>query len=445
MERVTVVGAGLAGSEAAWQLATRGVPVRLYEMRPAKSTPAHHTGEFAELVCSNSLRGASLENAVGLLKEEMRRLGSLIMSAADQSAVPAGGALAVDRDGFSAAVTQALSAHPLVEVRREEIRGIPDDPLVLVATGPLTSGPLSAAIQGFLGEKYLSFFDAAAPVVTAESIDESKVFRASRYEKGEGEAQEAYINCPLGKDEYLAFRDALLAAEKAQPHVEGEVCYFEGCLPVEELGHRGPDTLRFGPMKPVGLVDPRTGRRPYAVVQLRQDNAAATLYNLVGFQTSLKWPEQKRVFQMIPGLEQAEFVRFGVMHRNTFIKSPRTLNPTYESRRRPGLFFAGQMTGVEGYVESAAAGLVAGLNLARRALGQTPLVFPEDTAIGSLAHYITHTDADSFQPMNATFGLLPPLPETVRNKSLRKRTMAERALASLAVFSEVNGLATGRR
>ncbi|MHB9145351.1 MAG: methylenetetrahydrofolate--tRNA-(uracil(54)-C(5))-methyltransferase (FADH(2)-oxidizing) TrmFO [Symbiobacteriia bacterium] len=437
---VTVVGAGLAGSEAAWQLVSRGVPVRLYEMRPVHPTPAHKSGDFAELVCSNSLRGASLENAIGLLKEEMRRLGSLILAQADAHAVPAGGALAVDRETFAAGVTAALSQHPLVEVAREEIKEIPAAGLTLIATGPLTSDALSRSIRGFLGEEYLAFFDAAAPVLTAESIDESKVFRASRYEKGEGEAQAAYINCPMDKEQYLAFRNALGTAAKATPHLAGEVSFFEGCLPVEELGRRGPDTLRYGPMKPVGLTDPRTGRWPYAVVQLRQDNAAATLYNIVGFQTSLTWADQKRVFQMIPGLEQAEFVRFGVMHRNTFIKSPRVLEPTYQSRQRPGLFFAGQMTGVEGYVESAAAGLVAGVNLARLAQGAAPVVFPEDTAIGSLAHYITHADSDHFQPMNATFGLMPPLPEKVWNKSERKRALAERALTALAAFTAENGL-----
>jgi len=432
--RVTVVGAGLAGSEAAWQLASRGVPVTLYEMRPVHKTPAHRSGDFAELVCSNSLRGASLENAVGLLKEEMRRLGSLVMAAADRHRVPAGGALAVDREGFAAAITRTLAEHPLVDVRREEVAALPAEGRTLIATGPLTSDALSQSIQAFLGEAYLSFFDAAAPVVTAESIDESKVFRASRYGKGEGEDQDAYINCPMTQEEYHAFREALVTAEKAQPHMEGEVCFFEGCLPIEEIARRGPDTLAFGPLKPVGLTDPRTGRRPFAVVQLRQDNAAATLYNIVGFQTSLKWPEQKRVFGLIPGLEQAEFVRYGVMHRNTFIKSPRVLLPTYQSRQRPDLFFAGQMTGVEGYVESAAAGLVAGLNLARLALGRETVIFPEESAIGSLAQYITHADADHFQPMNATFGLMPPLAEPVRDKPARKRALAERALSRLESF-----------
>ncbi|MGE5590376.1 MAG: methylenetetrahydrofolate--tRNA-(uracil(54)-C(5))-methyltransferase (FADH(2)-oxidizing) TrmFO [Bacillota bacterium] len=438
--RVIVVGAGLAGSEAAWQLASRGVPVRLYEMRPVQRTPAHRSSDFAELVCSNSLRGASLENAVGLLKEEMRRLGSLVMAAADRHRVPAGGALAVDREGFSGAITQALAEHPLVEVRREEVASLPEEGPTLIATGPLTSDALSQAIQSFLGEEYLSFFDAAAPVVTAESIDESKVFRASRYGKGEEEARSAYINCPMTREEYYAFREALITAEKAQPHLEGEACYFEGCLPIEEIARRGPDTLAYGPLKPVGLTDPRTGRRPFAVVQLRQDNAAATLYNIVGFQTSLKWPEQKRVFGLIPGLEKAEFVRYGVMHRNTFIKSPRVLLPTYQTRQRLDLFFAGQMTGVEGYVESAAAGLVAGLNLARLALGGEAVVFPEETAIGSLAHYITHADADHFQPMNATFGIMPPLAEKVRDKSARKRALAERALSRLESFCREQGI-----
>lgn len=432
---ITVVGAGLAGSEAAWQAASRGVRVTLYEMRPKVSTAVHRTSLFAELVCSNSLRGASLENAVGLLKEEMRRLGSLIMREALANAVPAGGALAVDRTGFAAGVTAALEQHPNITVVREEVREIPDEGVVVVASGPLTSDPLAAAILRFTGEKALSFYDAAAPIVNIETVNMEKVFRMSRYGKGEGDD---YLNCPMTKEEYEAFYQALLSAEKAMPHnpEDERVCFFEGCLPVEEIARRGPDALRYGPMKPVGLIDPRTGRRPWAVVQLRQDNAAGTLYNLVGFQTSLKWGDQIRVFRMIPGLEQAEFERLGVIHRNTFMNSPRLLHPTGESRTRTGLFFAGQMTGVEGYVESAAGGLVAGTNAARRALGQEPLAFPRETAIGSLMHYITHADPEHFQPMNIAFGLMPPLEgPTVKDRRARKRMISERALEVLASWA----------
>lgn len=429
---ITVIGAGLAGSEAAWQAASRGVKVTLYEMRPKVTTAVHRTGLFAELVCSNSLRGASLENAVGLLKEEMRRLGSLIMREALKSAVPAGGALAVSRSEFAAGVTAALEQHPNITVVREEVREIPAEGVVVVASGPLTSAPLAEAILRFTGEKALSFYDAAAPIVNIETVNMDKVFRMSRYGKGDGDD---YLNCPMSREEYEAFYEALLTAEKAMPHnpEDEKVCFFEGCLPVEEIARRGPDALRYGPMKPVGLTDPRTGRRPWAVVQLRQDNAAGTLYNLVGFQTSLKWGDQVRVFRMIPGLENAEFERLGVIHRNTFMKSPRLLHPTGESRTRPGLFFAGQMTGVEGYVESAAGGLVAGINAARRALGEVPVVFPRETAIGSLLHYITQADPEHFQPMNIAFGLMPPLEgPTMRDKRARKRQISERALAVLA-------------
>lgn len=432
---ITIIGAGLAGSEAAWQAASRGVKVTLYEMRPKVTTAVHKTDLFAELVCSNSLRGASLENAVGLLKEEMRRLGSLILREALTHAVPAGGALAVSRTDFSEAVTHALLQHPNITVLREEIREIPPEGVVVVATGPLTSAPLAEAIQRFTGEKALSFYDAAAPIVNIETVNMEKVFRMSRYGKGGGED---YLNCPMSKEEYETFHQALLTAERAMPHnpEDEQVCYFEGCLPIEEIARRGPDALRYGPLKPVGLIDPRTGRRPWAVVQLRQDNAAGTLYNLVGFQTSLKWGEQKRVFRLIPGLEEAEFERYGVIHRNTFMKSPLLLHPTGESRKRPGLFFAGQMTGVEGYVESAAGGLVAGINAARRALGQEPLVFPRETAIGSLLHYITHADPDHFQPMNIAFGLMPPLEgPPIRDKRARKRAISERALKVLAEWA----------
>jgi methylenetetrahydrofolate--tRNA-(uracil-5-)-methyltransferase len=428
--QITVIGAGLAGSEAAWQAASRGVKVRLYEMRPVRKTPVHVTANFAELVCSNSLRGAGLENAVGLLKEEMRRLGSLIMREALEHFVPAGGALAVSREHFSAGVTEALENHPNVEVIRDEVPKIPEDGIVVVATGPLTSDSMAQDILRFTGEKYLSFYDAAAPIVTLESINMEKVFRQSRYGKGDGDE---YLNCPMTKEEYDAFYDALISAEKAIPHnpEDEKVCYFEGCLPVEEMARRGRDVLRYGPLKPVGLTDPRTGKQPYAVVQLRQDNAAGTLYNMVGFQTSLKWGEQKRVFRMIPGLENAEFERLGVMHRNTFIKSPKVLNPTLETKKRGGLFFAGQMTGVEGYVESAAGGLVAGINAARLALGLPLVEFPRETAIGSLMYYITHADPDNFQPMNIAFGLMPELDVRIRDKRLRKRAISERALRVL--------------
>ncbi len=430
---VTVVGAGLAGSEAAWQIARQGVPVRLFEMRPVRSTPAHHTANFAELVCSNSLRAAAITNAVGLLKEEMRRLDSLVIRAADAHSVPAGGALAVDRERFSQFITETLEAHPLVEVVRSEVTELPQEDIAVIATGPLTSSSLSASIQRFIGGEYLYFFDAAAPIVTKESVDMDKVYLASRYNKGEA----AYLNCPMTKEEFEAFYEALISAETAPLHDFEEEKYFEGCMPVEVMAKRGPKTLLFGPMKPVGLEDPRTGKRPYAVVQLRQDNAAATLFNMVGFQTHLKWGEQKRVFRMIPGLENAEFVRYGVMHRNTYINSPTALRPTYQAKASERLFFAGQITGVEGYVESAAAGLLAGINAGRLARGLEPIVLPPTTAIGSLAHYITHTDKDNFQPMNATFGLMPPLPERIRDKRERALKMAERALNDLASFTEV--------
>lgn len=440
---LVVVGGGLAGCEAAWQAAERGLRVELYEMRPGRMTPAHRTAALAELVCSNSLRGASLENAPGLLKEEMRRLGSLVMAAADAHRVPAGGALAVDREGFSACITEAVSTHPRIRLRREEVTRLPGDPggpsapLAVVATGPLTSDALAAAIRAFTGSEYLYFYDAAAPIVTADSIDPQRVFRASRYGKGEGDA---YLNCPLTREEYLRFREALTAAEQAPRHDFDRTPFFEGCLPVEEMARRGEDTLRFGPMKPVGLTDPRTGVTPYAVVQLRPDNREGTLYNLVGFQTTLKWGEQVRVFRMIPGLGRAEFVRLGVVHRNLFINSPRLLEATLRARSRPGLFFAGQMTGVEGYVESAASGLVAGINAARVAGGKAPLAFPRETATGALCHYITTADPATFQPMNVAFGLLPPLAEPVR-RSERKRRLAERALQALEGFRREHGLA----
>jgi len=430
MAHVTVIGAGLAGSEAAWQAANRGAKVTLYEMRPVQMTPAHHTDRFAELVCTNSLRSNSITNAVGLLKEEMRRLDSVIMRAADAHAVPAGNALAVDRDGFSQRVTELVSQHPNITVVREEVTEIPKEGVTVVATGPLTSPALSEDIRRLVGHGDLYFYDAAAPIVTKESIDMSKVFFQSRYDQGDA----AYINCPMTEEEFEAFYDALIHAECAELKDFEEERYFEGCMPIEALAKRGKQTLLFGPMKPVGLRDPRTGRRPFAVVQLRQDNAAATLYNMVGFQTHLKWGEQKRVFRMIPGLEQAEFVRYGVMHRNTYINSPVALLPTYQAKARPKLFFAGQMTGVEGYVESAASGLIAGINAARVAAGQDALVFPPTTSMGSLAHYITHASPQGFQPMNATFGIFPPLDPPVKDKKARYERYAERALEDLQAF-----------
>lgn len=431
MDRVTIVGAGLAGSEAAWQLAQRGIPVRLIEMRPGASTPAHHTAYFAELVCSNSLRAAALTNAVGLLKEEMRRLGSIVMAAADAHRVPAGGALAVDRMGYAAAVTDAVRSHPLIEVVEERVDKIPEEGVVIIATGPLTDGALAADIEAFCGGEGLHFYDAAAPIVTKESLDESVVYRASRYGKGEA----AYLNCPMNETEYKAFQQALAGAETAEVHGFENKKVFEGCMPIEVMAQRGEDTMRFGPMKPVGLPDPRTGKDPYAVVQLRQDNEDGTLYNIVGFQTHLKWGEQRRVFGMIPGLAHAEFVRYGVMHRNTYIDSPDLLNATMEARKRPGLFFAGQMTGVEGYVESAASGIAAAFGAAARVRGEEPAPFPRETALGSLTHYISHYEGKNFQPMNVNFGLMPPLPQRVPKKE-KNQKIADRALAALDAFLE---------
>lgn len=432
MKKVIIVGAGLAGSEAAWQAASRGIPVKLYEMRPEKSTPAHKTAGFAELVCSNSLRGAGLENAVGVLKEEMRRLGSIIMEAADATRVPAGGALAVDREGFSAYITKKVSEHPLVTVVHEELAAIPfeEDAVTIVASGPLTAGSLAMDIAARTGQDYFYFYDAAAPIVTLDSIDMTKAYKASRYGKGEA----AYINCPMNREEYTAFWQALVNAEKTSTHDFEKEIFFEGCMPVEEMASRGPETLLFGPLKPVGLEHPVTGERPHAVVQLRQDNAVATLYNIVGFQTHLKWPEQRRVFGMIPGLENAEFVRYGVMHRNTFMNSPKSLRPTLQLIGEDRLFFAGQMTGVEGYVESASSGLVAGVNAARLCLGKEPCVFPPETAHGALCHYITQPAIHHFQPMNVNFGLMPELGERIRDKKLKKQRIAERALESLEQF-----------
>jgi methylenetetrahydrofolate--tRNA-(uracil-5-)-methyltransferase len=430
MARVTIVGGGLAGCEAAWQLAQRGVLVDLHEMRPVVKTPVHQTGDFAELVCSNSLRGNSLDQAAGLLKEEMRRMGSLIMRVADEVKVPAGSALAVDRGLFAQKVTEAIHALPQVSVHRGEIATIPDDPITIVATGPLTADALAAEIARFVGEDHLHFYDAVSPVIEADTIDFDKVFKASRYGKGGDD----YVNCPLTQDEYRAFYDALTAAECATVKDFEKEFFFEGCLPVEVIASRGPETLLFGPMKPVGLVDPKTGRRPFGVVQLRQDNLAASHFSMVGFQTQLKWGEQKRIFQMIPGLEKAEFVRMGMIHRNTYVNAPKTLEPTFETRKRPGLFFAGQMSGVEGYVESAASGILAGIGAALRARGEAPVEFPYDTALGALGRYIARSDPKHYQPTNIAFGLLPELPKKIKDKSRKRLAISERALASLEAF-----------
>ncbi|WP_370519512.1 FADH(2)-oxidizing methylenetetrahydrofolate--tRNA-(uracil(54)-C(5))-methyltransferase TrmFO [Listeria sp. PSOL-1] len=431
MEKVTVIGAGLAGSEAAWQLAKRGVPVDLYEMRPVKQTPAHHTDKFAELVCSNSLRANGLTNAVGVIKEEMRVLDSIIMEAADQASVPAGGALAVDRHHFSDFVTEKVKKHPLVTVYTEEVTNIPEGPTI-IATGPLTSEILAEQIKSLTGEDDLYFYDAAAPIIAKESIDMEKVYLKSRYDKGEA----AYLNCPMTEEEFNAFYEALITAETTELKQFEKEIFFEGCMPIEVMAKRGIKTMLFGPLKPVGLENPKTGKRPYAVLQLRQDDAAGTLYNLVGFQTHLKWGEQKRVFQMVPGLENAEIVRYGVIHRNTFINSPKVLLHTYQLKARADLFFAGQMTGVEGYVESAASGLVAGINAARYVTGEKPISFPEESAMGSMARYITSTSAKTFQPMNVNFGLFPELSEKIRAKQERNQKLAERAITAIKTLAE---------
>lgn len=426
---VNVIGAGLAGSEAAWQIASRGVRVKLYEMRPVKQTPAHHTDKFAELVCSNSLRANTLTNAVGILKEEMRIMNSLIMEAADRASVPAGGALAVDRHEFSGYITEQLKNHPFIEVINEEVTEIPEG-ITVIATGPLTSESLAKKIQELTGEEYLYFYDAAAPIVEKESINMDKVYVKSRYDKGEA----SYINCPMTKEEFERFYEALINAEVVELKEFEKEIYFEGCMPIEVMAKRGPKTLLFGPLKPVGLEDPRTGERPYAVVQLRQDDAAGTLYNMVGFQTHLKWGAQKEVFRLIPGLENVEIVRYGVMHRNTFINSPKLLKKTYQLKFRPNLFFAGQMTGVEGYVESAGSGLIAGVNAARLAQGKEPVEFPVETALGSMARYITEADPNNFQPMNVNFGLFPELGERIKSKQERALKYAERAIATIRNF-----------
>ncbi|RLQ95755.1 FADH(2)-oxidizing methylenetetrahydrofolate--tRNA-(uracil(54)-C(5))-methyltransferase TrmFO [Falsibacillus albus] len=428
-QTVNVIGAGLAGSEAAWQIAKRGIKVNLFEMRPVRQTPAHHTDKFAELVCSNSLRANTLTNAVGVLKEEMRMLDSVIINSADACAVPAGGALAVDRHEFAARVTENVKNHPNVTVYNEEITDIPDG-ITVIATGPLTSESLSAKLKELTGEEYLYFYDAAAPIIEKDSIDMDKVYLKSRYDKGEA----AYLNCPMNEEEFDAFYEALINAETVPLKEFEKEIFFEGCMPIEVMAQRGKKTMLFGPLKPVGLEDPKTGKRPYAVVQLRQDDAAGTLYNIVGFQTHLKWGPQKEVLKLIPGLENAEIVRYGVMHRNTFINSPSVLEPTYQFKNRENLFFAGQMTGVEGYVESAASGLAAGINAARLALGEELVKFPHETAIGSMANYITTTSKKNFQPMNANFGLFPDLPVKIRGKKERNEQHANRALETIQNF-----------
>ena len=427
MNHVTVIGAGLAGSECAWQLAQRGVAVTLREMKPEKKTPAHVTDYFAELCCSNSLRGAGLENAVGLLKEELRRMNSLIMRCADATAVPAGGALAVDRDGFARMVTETIFSHPNITMIPGEVTSIPEGDVV-IASGPLTSDPLADAIAEKLGGgTTLNFFDAAAPLVACDSVDMDSAYFASRYDKGTPD----YINCPMTKEEYLDFWQALIAAEEAEVHGFEDKSVFEGCMPVEVMARRGEDTLRFGPLKPRGLIDPKTGKEPYAVVQLRRDNADGSIYNLVGFQTHLKWPEQRRVFTMIPALRNAQFLRYGVMHRNTYLDSPRLLDRYYRLKAEPRIAFAGQMTGVEGYVESCASGFLAGVELARRLNGQTPIDFPAETAIGALGLYVSNGSVGDFQPMNINFGIIPPLDHRVKGKRNKNAELSQRSLEIL--------------
>jgi methylenetetrahydrofolate--tRNA-(uracil-5-)-methyltransferase len=458
---IQIIGGGLAGCEAAWQAASAGVPVTIHEMRPVQATAVHKTDRLAELVCSNSFRGDKLDNAVGLLKEEMRRLGSLIMSVADAVRVPAGAALAVDREQFGDEVTRRIAAHPLIHVERGEISALPLSSMSaprIIATGPLTSSSLAADIAGFVGRDHLAFFDAISPIVLAETIDMSKVFRASRWDRsftgadkeGTGLAPRGlspqaphdtgdYLNCPMSRDEYNAFHEAIVGAQKAAVHDFDRTKFFEGCLPIEVMAHRGRDTLRFGPMKPSGLTDPRTGRWPYAVVQLRQDNLAGDHYSLVGFQTQLTWGEQARVLRMIPGLERAEFVRFGMIHRNTYINGPTVLTETWQTRRRPDLFFAGQVSGVEGYVESAASGLVAGINAARVARGLEPLAPPRTTAIGALAYYVSHADPSRYDPTNITFGIMPELDCPPRSRQERHLALSTRALEALGSWRDALG------
>ena len=422
---VSVIGAGLAGSECAWQLAQRGIQVTLYEMKPEKRTPAHHTDAFAELCCSNSLRGAGLENAVGLLKEELRRLGALILSCADETRVEAGGALAVDRHGFANLVTERIRSHPNITVIPGEVTAIPEGEVV-IASGPLTSDALAETLERLLGEGCgLHFYDAAAPLVSAASVDMESAWFGSRYDKGTAD----YVNCPMTEEEYAAFWEALTTAQEAEVHGFEDSQVFEGCMPVEVMARRGRDTLRYGPLKPRGLKDPKTGREPYAVVQLRRDNAQGSIYNLVGFQTHLRFPEQKRVFSMIPALRDAEYLRYGVMHRNTFLDSPRYLNRYYQLKSEPRIAFAGQMTGVEGYVESAASGFLAGIELARRLRGMAPIDFPQETAIGALGLYVSNGSIGNFQPMNVNFGIIPPLDHRVKGKRNKNAELSARSLA----------------
>ncbi|MFR5047425.1 MAG: methylenetetrahydrofolate--tRNA-(uracil(54)-C(5))-methyltransferase (FADH(2)-oxidizing) TrmFO [Faecalispora sporosphaeroides] len=439
--KLSVIGAGLAGCEAAWQIASRGIQVDLYEMKPLHYTPAHKNPGFAELVCSNSLKAERISSAAGLLKEEMRRLGSLLMQCADKSRVPAGGALAVDRDIFSALVTEQIRSHPLIRVHAEEVQSIPDGGIRVVATGPLTAQALADDIAIFCAGS-LSFYDAAAPIVTAESLDMDACFSASRYDKG---GDDAYLNCPMNKEEYDRFYDALVSAERAPVHGfdVADPKVYEGCMPVEVMAGRGRDTLRFGPLKPVGLRDPKTGHRPWAVVQLRRENAAATLYNLVGFQTNLKFSEQKRVFGLIPALKNADFVRYGVMHRNTFVNSPKILYPDFSLKADPNLFFAGQLTGMEGYMESAASGLMAGWNAAQRLLERETVVLPHETMIGALCRYLVECDPAHFQPMGANFGILPPLGEQIRDKRVRYEALAQRSLDMLLPYTKRNAAVMG--
>ncbi len=447
-KELTVVGGGLAGSEAAWQAAERGIRVKLYEMRPAQPTGAHISADLGELVCSNSLGSNLVDRASGLLKEELRRLGSMLLDCAEQNALPAGGALAVDREGFSGCITRRVSQHPNIEIIRQEVTGIPSGPAV-IASGPLTSPSLTQAIQALTGQDSLFFFDAIAPIVTFDSIDMDVAFRASRYERGEQEEGD-YINCPFNQEQYESFVEALGAAERIQLREfeqavnagvkAGAHTFFEGCLPVEVLANRGRDSLAYGPMRPIGLTDPHTGRRPYAVIQLRQDNLAGSLYNLVGFQTNLTYPEQRRVFRMIPGLEHAEFERYGQMHRNTFITAPLLLEPTLQLRARPDLFFAGQITGVEGYMGNIATGLLAGMNAARLLHGQELIALPVQTMLGALLHYITHADLKDFQPMKANFGILPALEQKAKGKRARAALHAERSLQELDNFLQQQGI-----
>lgn len=431
-QRVTVIGGGLAGSEAAWQLASHGIPVDLYEMRPTRKTGAHHTDQLAELVCSNSLGSADAKNASAVLKEEMRILGSKIIEIAFQCRVPAGGALAVDREQFAQLVTQTISSHPLITLHREEHPTVPTDRICIVATGPLTTESLTQSITALTGEESLHFYDAASPILTQESVNMDIAYKKSRYDKGD---EAAYINCPMNKEQYQAFYDAIMAGERVElKDFEKDTPYFESCLPIEVIASRGLDTMRFGPMKPVGLEDPRTGKRPWAAVQLRQDNAAGQLYNIVGFQTNLKWGDQKRIFSMIPGLENAEFVRLGVMHRNTFLKSPLILEPTLQCRKQSNIFFAGQLTGVEGYSESTATGLIAALNAVRLIRNEAPVVLPDDTMIGALLKYITTADPKSFQPINSNWGIISTPDELmkIRDKQARREKLRELALQSIA-------------